>query len=142
MYYIASDHAGLVVKNFILEYFKLKGLEIKDLYKLEKDSKVDYPDMAFLVAKEVQKDKANKGILICGSGIGVSIGANRFKDIRAALCTDSYMAKMARMHNDANVLCLGERVSGLGVIESILEAFLNTDFEGGRHTLRVNKLYN
>ncbi|PAF44071.1 ribose 5-phosphate isomerase B [Helicobacter sp. 11S02629-2] len=142
MYYIASDHAGLVVKNFILEYFSERNLAIKDLYKLEKDSKVDYPDIAFLVAKEVQKDKDSRGILICGSGIGVSIGANRFKDIRAALCTDSYMAKMARMHNDANILCLGERVSGLGVIESILEAFLNTSFEGGRHTLRVNKLYN
>lgn len=84
--------------------------------------------------------ESSRGILICGSGIGMSIAANRYKHIRAALCTDAYMAKMARAHNNANVLCMGERISGVGEVESILEAFISTEFEGGRHLMRVEKL--
>lgn len=138
-YFLATDHAGMKVRDFILEYFRSKGLEIKDLSPNEGE-RVDYPDYAKKVCLEVLKNPSYRGILVCGSGIGMSISANRFSGIRAGLCTDAYMAKMTRAHNDANVLCLGERVSGLGEIESILESFLQTDFEGERHLKRIQKI--
>ena len=116
-----------------------KELEFSDLGVYD-DASVDYPDMANLLCKEVLKDNKNRGILVCGSGIGMSIAANRHSGIRAALCTDSYMASMARRHNDANVLCLGERLLGYGVAQHILDIFLNESFDGGRHFGRVQKL--
>lgn len=138
-YILGSDHAGVKLGSFVKEYLQSGGFEVID-YSPSDTIRVDYPDFAKKVCKEVLKRKDCRGILICGTGLGMSIAANRYKGIRATLCLDGYMAKMARMHNDANVLCLAERISGLGEVESILEAFLHTDFEGGRHSCRVSKI--
>ncbi|ANV97439.1 ribose 5-phosphate isomerase B [Helicobacter enhydrae] len=138
-YFLATDHAGVRVRDFIVEYFRGKNLDLVDFSPSGSES-VDYPDYAKKVCLEVLKTPQSRGILVCGSGIGMSITANRFKGIRAGLCTDAYMAEMTRRHNDANVLCLGERVSGLGIIESILDAFVTTEFEGGRHLSRIEKI--
>ncbi len=141
MVFIASDHAGFKLKEFIKQYFKARDLEIVDLG-VEGTNSVDYPDFAQILCKKVLQDSSNRGILICGSGIGMSMSANRFKGIRAALCTSAYMAQITRKHNDANVLCLGARISGEGEVESMLEAFLHTAFEGGRHSIRIEKIDN
>lgn len=150
MYFIVSDHAGFNLKNEIINYFKLNNLQIEDLLKIEKSEiknglKLDYPDIAKLLCEKlIENMKVNInsiGILICGSGIGVSIAANRYKKIRAALCTDSYTASMSRYHNNANVLCLGERVIGIGNAIDIVKTFINSKFEFGRHQIRVDKLY-
>jgi len=139
-YFIASDHAGFRIKEFVKQIVKDAGYEIIDLGP-NNDDRVDYPDFAALVANEVQKDLNNhKGILICGTGIGMSMSANKFDGIRAALCHNSYSAKMAREHNDANILCMGERVCGEGVIEDIVKLFLTTQFGKGRHSNRVEKI--
>ena len=139
-YYIASDHAGVELKKFIVKLFENKNIEIIDLGPTEA-IRVDYPDFAAKVCEAVIADDfVNFGILICGSGLGMSMSANKFPGIRAALCHNEYSAKMAREHNDANVICLGERVSGLGMVENILEAWLNSSFEGGRHGARVEKI--
>ncbi len=138
-FYIATDHAGLELKNYTVELLKDKGHEVIDLGPYTKD-RVDYPDFAVKVAKAIQEEPEADGILICGSGIGMSMTANRFKGIRAALCHDAYTATMARAHNDANVLCYGERVVGRGVAESILDAWIAGAFEGGRHAGRVEKI--
>jgi len=103
---------------------------------------VDYPDFASRVGRAVAAGEAGLGLLVCGSGIGMSIAANKIAGVRAAHCTDCYQARVARQHNDANVLCLGARVSGLGVMEDTLEAFLGHTFDGGRHTARVEKIRN
>ena len=138
-YFIGTDHAGFEVKPFVIEYLQKKGIEVEDLGTYSTES-VDYPDFAHKVAEAVLANEGTKGILICGSGIGMSLAANKHKGIRAALCHDYYTAEMARRHNDANVLCFGARIVGLGVIESILEAWLNHEFEGGRHERRVKKI--
>jgi len=139
-FFVATDHAGLDLKNWTVEYLKEKGFEVEDLGPFTTD-RVDYPDYAKKVSQAVLDANGEaQGILICGSGIGMSMTANKFKGIRAALCHDAYTAKMARAHNDANVLCFGERIVGKGVAESILEAWLNGTFEGGRHTGRVLKI--
>ncbi len=138
-FYIATDHAGLELKNYTVELLKDKGHEVIDLGPYTKD-RVDYPDFAVKVAKAIQEEPDADGILICGSGIGMSMTANRFSGIRAALCHDAYTATMARAHNDANVLCYGERVVGRGVAESILDAWIAGAFEGGRHAGRVEKI--
>lgn len=139
-YFIASDHAGLVVKKFIKEYLESKGIDVVDLGPFNGD-RVDYPDFAQKVCSSVLLNpKDDKGILICGTGIGMSMAANKFDGIRAALCHDSYGAKMAQEHNDANILCMGERVSGLGVMQSIIDSWLDSSFEGGRHARRVDKI--
>ncbi len=140
-YFIGTDHAGFVVKPFVIEYLQKKGIEVEDLGTYSSES-VDYPDFAHKVAEAVLANEGTKGILICGSGIGMSLAANKHKGIRAALCHDAYTAEMARRHNDANILCFGERVVGVGVIESILEAWLTHEFEGGRHERRVKKIDN
>ena len=140
-YFIGTDHAGFEVKPFVIEYLQKKGIEVEDLGTYSSES-VDYPDFAHKVAEAVLANEGTKGILICGSGIGMSLAANKHKGIRAALCHDAYTAEMARRHNDANILCFGERVVGKGVIESILEAWLNAEFEGGRHERRVKKIDN
>jgi ribose 5-phosphate isomerase B len=138
-YFIASDHAGINIKGFVKELFEKNGDEVIDLGPYSKD-RVDYPDFAQKVCQEVIKNQNTKGILICGTGIGMSMSANKFDGIRAALCHNEYSAKMAREHNDANVLCLGERVCGEGMIEAIIKAWQNSSFEGGRHENRVKKI--
>ncbi len=135
---IGCDHAGLGLANEILEYLQNHSTKIIHIFPQD-GAKVDYPDYAKLVCKEVISESAI-GILVCGSGIGMSMAANKIKGIRAALCTDSYMAKFARAHNNANVLCLGARVIGSGVAQEIVSVFLNTEFEGGRHKIRVEKV--
>ncbi len=140
-YFIGTDHAGFEVKSFVIEYLEKKGIEVEDLGTYSTDS-VDYPDFAHKVAKAVLENEGSKGILICGTGIGMSLAANKHKGIRAALCHDYYTAEMARRHNDANILCFGARVVGKGEIESILEAWLTHEFEGGRHLRRVEKIDN
>lgn len=130
-----SDHAGLGLKNILMEHLagRFNTVDV-GTHSLES---CDYPDIAGKLATEVLAQNAT-GILICGSGIGVSITANRFEGIRAALCTNEYMARMSRMHNDANVLCMGERIIGVDLAKAITDAFLGTEFEGGRHQRRVD----
>jgi ribose 5-phosphate isomerase B len=138
-YFIGTDHAGFEVKPFVIEYLQKRGIEVEDLGTYSNES-VDYPDFAHKVAEAVKNNPGTMGILICGSGIGMSLAANKHKGIRAALCHDYYTAKMARLHNNANILCFGARIVGLGEIESILQAWLDTEFEGGRHEKRVKKI--
>ena len=140
-YFIGTDHAGFEVKPFVIEYLESKGIEVEDLGCYSSES-VDYPDYAHKVAKAVLENPGSRGILICGSGIGMSLAANKHKGIRAALCHDYYTAAMARRHNDANILCFGARIVGKGEIESILDAWLTHEFEGGRHQRRVEKIDN
>lgn len=138
-FYIATDHAGFALKSFVKDYVISLGHEIIDLGP-DSDDRVDYPDFAKKCADAVVEDKGSFGILICGTGIGISIAANKVPGIRAALCHDHYTAKLTRQHNDANILCFGERVVGKGVIEDMIEVFANTEFEGGRHAGRVEKI--
>lgn len=138
-FYIACDHAGFNIKDSVKEIVENLGHAIIDLG-TNSNERVDYPDFAHKLSLEVLKDEGSYGILICGTGIGMSLAANKHKGIRAALCHDAYTAKMARAHNDANVLCFGERVIGLGVAASIIEAWCETEFEGGRHANRVKKI--
>ena len=136
---IGSDHAGLTYRRAILEHLKEAGHEVKDFGPDGSDS-VDYPDYAAKVAVAVQSSEADLGILVCGTGIGMSMAANRVAGVRAAVCTNELTARMSRAHNDAQVLCLGERVIGLGSALSIVDAFLSSEFEGGRHGRRVAKI--
>jgi len=130
-----SDHAGLELKNTLMKHLAGRFTTIDvGTHTLES---CDYPEIAGKLAEEVLSHGA-LGILICGSGIGVSITANRFSGIRAALCTNEYMARMSRLHNDANVLCMGERIIGVDLAKAITDAFLGTEFEGGRHQRRVD----
>jgi len=138
-FYIATDHAGVRYKDSVKEMLKNRGVEVEDLGPYSTD-RVDYPDYAQKCAEAVKADKGSFGILICGTGIGMSIAANKVKGIRAALCHDAYTAEMARAHNDAQILCFGERVLGLGTVESVIDAFINTKPEGGRHSDRVEKI--
>ncbi len=121
-YFIGADHAGIDIKAYVKELFENLGHEVVDLGPNTKD-RVDYPDYAAKVCEEVLKNEGSKGILICGSGIGMSMAANKFNGIRAALCHNEYSAQMAREHNDANVICIGERVSGYGMVEAIVNSW-------------------
>ncbi|MFP4313285.1 MAG: ribose 5-phosphate isomerase B [Alphaproteobacteria bacterium] len=134
---IASDHGGFNYKQAIQE--KFSDYEWLDLGCDSGDS-VDYPDFAHKLAKKIEEGSVDTGILICGTGIGISIAANRHASVRSALCTDTTMARLTRAHNNANVLALGERIIGLETAFDIVETFLNTEFEGGRHERRVNKI--
>ncbi len=138
-YYIGADHAGIEIKAFVKELFEKKGHEVEDLGPYDK-TRVDYPDFAAKVCEAVLENDESKGILICGTGLGMSMAANKFDGIRAALCHNVFSATMAREHNDANILCLGERVSGYGMVESIVDAWDSNKFAGGRHTQRVEKI--
>ena len=138
-YFIAADHAGIDIKAYVKELFEERGHEVVDLGPFSKD-RVDYPDYAAKVCRKVLENEGTMGILICGSGLGMSMAANKFDGIRAALCHNEYSARMARKHNDANVICLGERVSGEGMIEAIIKAWDKAEFEGGRHEGRVAKI--
>lgn len=136
---IGSDHGGYELKESIKEYLTEEGIQFVD-YGTNSLESVDYPDYGRAVAEAVINKEVDKGILICGTGIGISITANRIKGIRCALCTDSYSAKMSRMHNNANILALGGRVLGVGLALDIVKTFLDTEFEGGRHERRINKI--
>jgi ribose 5-phosphate isomerase B len=139
MIVIASDHAAVDLKTRLVKLIGEAGHEIRDLGTADTSS-VDYPDFAHAVARELTTGKARRGILICGTGIGMSLAANRHTEVRAALCHDAFTAEMARRHNDANVLCIGARSTGPGVAEQIVRIFLETPFEGGRHQRRVEKI--
>jgi ribose 5-phosphate isomerase B len=136
---IASDHAGLALKESLKGTLTRLGVDFVDLG-THSDASTDFPDYAHAVASGIADGRFGLGILVCGSGIGMSMAANRHRGVRAALCTDPYCARMSRQHNDANVLCLGSRVVGIGLAEEIVQAFLSASFEGGRHIGRVAKI--
>lgn len=136
---IGSDHGGFALKNEIINYLQNKGIDIKDYGTYSVES-CDYPDFALKVAEEVTNKKFDFGILICGTGIGISIAANKVPGIRAALCGDTFSAHATREHNNANILALGARVTGVGLALDIVDTFLKTEFQGGRHEIRVNKI--
>jgi ribose 5-phosphate isomerase B len=138
---IASDHAGFSLKTELTKSLKNKGFSVLDLGTNDIES-VDYPDFGYALATAMNKGKADRGVLVCGSGIGISIAANRHPEIRAALVHDALGAQMCRLHNDANVICFGGRMVGPDVAHDCLQIFLDTKFEGGRHSPRVNKLSN
>lgn len=135
---IGSDHAGVQLKKDIIEFLQNEGYDVLNCGTDSSES-VDYPDIAEKVAQEVLKLKT-PGILICGTGIGISIAANKIRGIRAAVCGNAYTARLARQHNDANILAIGARVTGTGLAMDIVEAFLNAGFEAGRHARRVQKI--
>lgn len=136
---LAADHAGYELKNLLKEEIRRRGHEVLDLGTHDGNS-VDYPDMAGNLAAALGDGRVQRGVLVCGTGIGISIAANRHRHVRAALCHDVTTAVLARQHNDANVLVLGARVVGQSVAVDCLGAFLDTMFEGGRHQRRVDKL--
>ncbi len=135
---IGCDHAGYEMKMALIEFFSDKGFEFRDMGC--DGSRCDYPDIAEAVCAEVLNGSCDRGILICGTGIGMSIAANKIKGIRAALCSDCFSAKYTRLHNDANVLCMGARTLGCGLAEEIAGVFIDTGFEGGRHQKRIDKI--
>ena len=136
--HIGCDHAALDLKNIIIRQLEERGLTVTDHGTYTPES-CDYPDIAHDVAQAVEEETGT-GILLCGTGIGMSMAANHHKGIRAALCTTELHAKFARRHNDANILCLGARMTGVELAKAIVEAFLTTDFEGGRHKRRIDKI--
>tara|TARA_Y100001978_G_C23641517_1_gene408543 strand:+ start:735 stop:1163 length:429 start_codon:yes stop_codon:yes gene_type:complete len=136
---IGCDHAAFDEKNNLITYLENKKFLVKDFGCFSNDS-VDYPDYARLVANEIQNNNYDFGILICGSGIGISIAANRHSGIRAALCTSEFHAEMSRKHNDANIIALGARITPIDEMFSIISKFLDTEFEGGRHQNRIEKI--
>lgn len=137
---IGSDHGGYALKCEVAEHLKSRGLDFIDCGC--GGEKCDYPDIAEKVCEKITSGECGKGILICGTGIGISMSANKIKGIRAALCGDWYSAKFTRLHNDANVLCMGGRVTGPGLALEIVDVFLDTEFEGGRHAARIEKMMN
>lgn len=136
---IGSDHGGYQLKEIIRQNLQEHGYKVLDCGTYSTDS-CDYPDIARKVAMQVKESVGTFGILICGTGIGISIAANKIAGIRAALCHDTFSAKASRAHNDANILAMGERVIGPGLALDIVHAFLTGTFEGGRHERRVNKI--
>ena len=136
---IAADHAGVELKELIVAHLQAQNLEVRD-FGVYQGGKADYPDYAVKVARSVASGESEKGILVCGTGVGMSMAANKVKGIRASLCTDTFTARATRAHNDANILCLGQRVIGEGVALEIVDVWLSTPFEGGRHAVRVDKL--
>ena len=137
--YISSDHAGFDLKEYVKGFLAQSGQQIEDLGPEDTQS-VDYPDYGIKLALALTEDPEGIGILVCGTGIGMSMVVNRFPRIRGALCHEIYTAKMSRAHNDANVLILGGRVIGKGLAEDIVSTWLDTPFEGGRHQRRVDKI--
>lgn len=136
---LGSDHGGYALKQEIIQFLEESKIDFIDLG--NDGEACDYPDIAVKVCEKVNNGEANLGILFCGTGIGMSISANKINGIRAAVCSDYFSAKYTRLHNDANVLCLGGRVVGAGTATELVDVFINTDFEkGGRHSQRVNKI--
>lgn len=136
---IGCDHGGLEHKNAIIAHLKERGFEVVNFGTDTLDS-VDYPDIAVKVCNAVVSHECERGILVCGTGIGMSIAANKVKGIRAAALSDHYSAKYTRLHNDANILCLGGRVIGIGTALELTDIFTDTDYEGGRHQKRLDKI--
>lgn len=137
---IACDHAALELKNSLCKHLIEKGYDVKD-FGIYVEGAVDYPDFAIKVAESVASGETDRGILICGTGIGMSIAANKVKGVRCALCSDTFSAKATRQHNDANVLAFGERVIGAGLATDIVDTFLSTEFSGEpRHIKRISKI--
>lgn len=136
---LGSDHGGFKLKNEIISYLKENGYEIKDFGTYTTES-CDYPEYAEKVAEVVSNKEFDFGILVCGTGIGISMSANKVPGIRAALCSDTFSAHATREHNNANILALGERVVGPGLAIDIVKTFLNSEFEGGRHQNRIDKI--
>lgn len=134
---VGCDHGGLEHKNAIAEHLKERGFEVCDFGIYEQVS-VDYPEIALKVANSVAKGENELGILVCGTGIGMSLAANKVKGIRAAACSEHFSAKYTRLHNNSNILCLGGRVIGVGTALELADLFVDTEFEGGRHQRRVN----
>ncbi|GHF29156.1 ribose 5-phosphate isomerase B [Kordiimonas sediminis] len=136
---LASDHAGYQLKSYLKSYVEEQGYETLDLGTNGSES-VDYPDFGQAMGVAIADKQADFGILVCGSGIGISISANRNPAVRAALCHDGLSARLSRQHNDANVLALGERLIGIETAKDCVDAFLSTEFEGGRHQRRIDKM--
>ena len=136
---IGCDHGGLEHKDAIVAHLKERGFEVKDSGIYENHS-VDYPDIAVKVCADITSGECQRGILVCGTGIGMSLAANKVKGIRAAAVSEHFSAKYTRLHNDSNVLCLGGRVIGVGTALELVDLFVDTEFEGGRHENRVNKV--
>lgn len=136
---LGADHGGFELKEIIKDHLLNKGNEILDCG-TDSTQSVDYPEYGFMVGRAIIDKQVELGIVVCGTGIGISIAANKVKGIRAALCTNGYMAKMAREHNNANILALGARVMGQGLALDIVDAFLSTSFSGWRHTRRVDQI--
>lgn len=138
-FFLGADHAGFSLKNVLRDALMVRGFEVEDLGTNSTDS-VDYPDFAHAVTERIVEKNGALGVLVCGTGIGIMLAANKRPGIRAALCSETFSARMARLHNDANVLCLGSRVVGEGLAIEVLNAFVDTKFEGGRHARRVAKI--
>ncbi|MBQ6906803.1 MAG: ribose 5-phosphate isomerase B [Clostridia bacterium] len=136
---IGCDHGGFELKNHIIKHLSENGIELKD-YGTYDEVSCDYPDIAKKVCESIVSGEADKGILVCGTGIGMSIAANKIKGIRAAHVTDVYSAKMTKMHNNANIICLGGRITGFELAFMIVDTWLNTEFAGGRHQKRIDKI--
>lgn len=139
MLYLGADHGGYELKESIKEHLDEKGIDYVDCGTDSTES-VDYAPIAKKVCDEIVKDSSNMGILCCGTGIGISMAANKVNGIRAACCSDYFGAKYTRLHNNANVLCMGGRVIGAGLALELVDVFLSTEFEGGRHLRRINQL--
>lgn len=137
---IGSDHGGFELKGHIVRHLMNRGIDVKDFGVYNEDS-VDYPDCAKPVCEAVLEGGYECGILICGTGIGISMAANKFRGIRAALCGDVFSAKMAKEHNNANIICLGGRVTGCEKANMIVDTYLDTEFQGGRHAERIKKIH-
>lgn len=138
---IGCDHGAFNLKNAVKKYLEERGLEVKD-FGIYEEGRVDYPDIAEVVCKSIVAGECEKGILLCGTGIGISIAANKIKGIRAAVCNEVYCAKMAKCHNNANVITMGGRVVGEDVALEIVSAWLDSEFMGGRHQQRIDKITN
>ena len=137
---IASDHAGYELRQKVKKHLEEKGFEVLDGGAPNGTDSYSYVDAGIKVAEDVTSDRAERGIAICGTGIGISLVCNKYKGIRCALCSNEFMAKMCRQHNDANVLAFGERVVGLGVALGMVDTFFEEGFEGGRHAVRVDAI--
>jgi len=136
---IGSDHAGVELKCELVKLFNEMGADVLDVGTYSSES-VDYPDFGDKVATAVSKGEVERGVLICGTGIGMSIVANKFRNIRAALCSEPFSARMSRLHNDANILVIGGRVTGVELAKDIAKVWMETPFEGGRHANRLHKI--
>jgi len=136
---IASDHAGRELKEDLKEFLVSLGVEVTDMG-VNDDKSVDYPDYGIPLSEKVSKGEIPRGVLVCGTGIGMSILANKFRNVRAALVSDVFSARMAKEHNDANILVIGGRISGKGIAREMLKVWLETKFEGGRHQKRLDKI--
>ena len=136
---VCCDHGGLSLKQEVLRHLEEKGLEYKDFGTNSPES-CDYPDIVKPLCQAIQRGECDKGVIICGTGIGISMAANKMKGIRAALCHDSFSAEFTRRHNDSNIIAFGARVIGPGLALQLLDILLNTPFEGGRHAVRVEKM--